>query len=50
MYCKLSKPFKRQGQSNLFTPQESVGHLASVIDKLEFDNNGSMLSWDGNIL
>ena len=47
---KLSKPFTRQGQSNLFTPEESVRHLVSVIDKLGADNNGSMLSWDGSII
>jgi NAD(P)-dependent dehydrogenase (short-subunit alcohol dehydrogenase family) len=47
---KLSEPFTKPGQSNLFTPEESVRHLVSVIDELEIDNNGSMLSWDGSII
>ena len=47
---KLSEPFTRSGQSNLFSPEESVKHLINVINELEPSKNGLMLSWDGSII
>ena len=44
----LSAPFtKRKPPGSVFTPEESVGHLMTVLSTLTAQDTGAFLAWDG---
>jgi len=43
----LSKPFlSNVSNAKLFQADEAAGHILSVVDRLDVDDNGSFFSWD----
>jgi len=44
----LSKPFQRNvPEGKLFTPEQSAGYLANVLENLNHDDSGQLFAWDG---
>ncbi|NNJ72732.1 MAG: SDR family NAD(P)-dependent oxidoreductase [Enterobacterales bacterium] len=44
----LSKPFQRNvPEGKLFTPEQSAGYLAQVLENLKDDDSGQLFAWDG---
>jgi NAD(P)-dependent dehydrogenase (short-subunit alcohol dehydrogenase family) len=47
----LSRPFQRNvAEGRLFSPAVSAAHLLSVIDRLQPQDNGTVLAWDGTTI
>ena len=46
---ELSRPFRsRVPAEKLFSPERAAAQLLGVIDKLEREDNGRFLAWDGS--
>lgn len=51
MDTELSRPFRRNIHAeDLASPQEAASRLLALIDRLEPEQSGQFLRWDGRVL
>lgn len=46
----LSKPFVKENQPGLFTPEDSAQYLKAVLDQLTPEQTGQLFAWDGQVI